>query len=175
MSTGSNDPLDAVKASWRRFLDTYEPLRPDLYRYCRHLTRSPWDAEDMAQETMTRAFASLGIMAEPPSQRLHPLREGTGSLLPLGQLRAREPGLGALVPREHRVSLPRAALVPVDQSLEEVDLRLVSSAGSGPGGSVCIRLFASSANDVLEPCLMALPSEARAPRRRRSAWLAQPR
>jgi RNA polymerase sigma-70 factor (ECF subfamily) len=56
----------AVKASWRRFLDTYEPLRPDLYRYCRHLTRSPWDAEDMAQETMARAFVTLGLMTEPP-------------------------------------------------------------------------------------------------------------
>jgi RNA polymerase sigma-70 factor (ECF subfamily) len=67
MSTGAEDLLGgAVKASWRRFLDTYEPLRPDLYRYCRHLTRSPWDAEDMAQETMARAFATLGIMAEPP-------------------------------------------------------------------------------------------------------------
>ena len=50
----------------RRFLDTYEPLRPDLYRYCRHLTRSPWDAEDMAQDTLARAFVTLGAMAEPP-------------------------------------------------------------------------------------------------------------
>jgi len=48
MSTGVHDLLSgAVNASWRRFLDTYEPLRPDLYRYCRHLTRSAWDAEDM--------------------------------------------------------------------------------------------------------------------------------
>ena len=30
-----------VEASWRRFLDLYESLRPELYRYCRHLTRSP--------------------------------------------------------------------------------------------------------------------------------------
>lgn len=67
MSTESQDLLgDAVKASWRRFLDTYEPLRPELFRYCRYLTRSAWDAEDMAQETLARAFASLGIMAEPP-------------------------------------------------------------------------------------------------------------
>jgi RNA polymerase sigma-70 factor (ECF subfamily) len=67
MSTGVQDLLGgAVKSSWRRFLETYEPLRPDLYRYCRHLTRSPWDAEDMAQEAMTRAFVSLGIMTEPP-------------------------------------------------------------------------------------------------------------
>jgi RNA polymerase sigma-70 factor (ECF subfamily) len=55
-----------IRESWRRFLDTYEPLRPDLYRYCRHLTRSPWDAEDMAQDTMARAFVTLGCMAEPP-------------------------------------------------------------------------------------------------------------
>jgi RNA polymerase sigma-70 factor (ECF subfamily) len=52
--------------SWRRFLDTYEPLRPDLYRYCRHLTRSPWDAEDMSQETLARAFTTLGTLTEPP-------------------------------------------------------------------------------------------------------------
>jgi RNA polymerase sigma-70 factor (ECF subfamily) len=57
---------DAVKASWRRFVLTYEPLRPDLYRYCRHLTRSPWDAEDIAQETLARAFVSLGLVDEVP-------------------------------------------------------------------------------------------------------------
>jgi RNA polymerase sigma-70 factor (ECF subfamily) len=67
MTTGVHDLLGgAVKASWRRFLETYEPLRPDLYRYCRHLTRSPWDAEDMAQETLARAFVTLGLMTEPP-------------------------------------------------------------------------------------------------------------
>jgi RNA polymerase sigma-70 factor (ECF subfamily) len=69
MSTEAQDLLGgAVNASWRRFLDTYEPLRPDLYRYCRYLTRSPWDAEDMAQETMARAFVTLGIMTEPPDK-----------------------------------------------------------------------------------------------------------
>jgi RNA polymerase sigma-70 factor, ECF subfamily len=56
-----------VRGSWHRFLDTYESLRPDLYRFCRHLTRSPWDAEDLAQDTMTRAFVTLGQMGEPPA------------------------------------------------------------------------------------------------------------
>jgi RNA polymerase sigma-70 factor (ECF subfamily) len=56
-----------VRGSWHRFLDTYEALRPDLYRYCRHLTRSPWDAEDLAQDAMTRAFVTLGQMGEPPA------------------------------------------------------------------------------------------------------------
>lgn len=64
----SEDPFDndAVKRPWRQFLDTYEPLRPELYRYCRHLTRSPWDAEDLAQDTLARAFVTLGQMNAPP-------------------------------------------------------------------------------------------------------------
>ena len=45
-----------LRTSWHGFLDAYEPLRSDLYRYCRHLTRSPWDAEDLAQDAMARAL-----------------------------------------------------------------------------------------------------------------------
>lgn len=66
MSTDAPDIREALKESWGRFLDIYEPLRPDLYRYCRHLTRSPWDAEDMAQDTLARAYVTLGCMPEPP-------------------------------------------------------------------------------------------------------------
>ena len=61
-----SDVNDAAKASWQRFLELYEPLRPDLYRYCRHLTGSPWDAEDMAQDALARAFVTLASMTEPP-------------------------------------------------------------------------------------------------------------
>jgi RNA polymerase sigma-70 factor (ECF subfamily) len=56
-----------VRGSWHRFLETYEPLRSELYRYCRHLTRSPWNAEDLAQDAMARAFVTLGQMGQAPS------------------------------------------------------------------------------------------------------------
>lgn len=61
------DLSDTVRASWHRFLDVYEPLRPELYRFCRHLTRSPWEAEDVVQDAMARAFVTLGCLREPPA------------------------------------------------------------------------------------------------------------
>ena len=55
-----------VGQTWRHLLQVYEPLRPVLYRFCRYLTRSPWDAEDLVQDVLARAFATLGGMLDPP-------------------------------------------------------------------------------------------------------------
>ncbi len=43
----SSELSTAVTQPWKCFLETYEPLRPALYRFCRYLSRSPWDAEDL--------------------------------------------------------------------------------------------------------------------------------
>lgn len=56
----------ATQQSWHRFLESFEPLRPDLYRFCRLLTRSAIDAEDLSQETLTRGFAAMGRLAAMP-------------------------------------------------------------------------------------------------------------
>lgn len=60
------DDLAALaRDACRRFSQFFEPLRPELYRYCRHLTRSPWDAEDLAQDTLARALVTLGTQLKP--------------------------------------------------------------------------------------------------------------
>src|SRR5207344_1355600 len=74
MSVQATDPLEALsgeaRRTWHGFLAVYEPLRPELYRYCRYLTRSPWDAEDLAQDALAQAFATLSRMGQaPPNPR----------------------------------------------------------------------------------------------------------
>jgi RNA polymerase sigma-70 factor (ECF subfamily) len=63
---GNTELAAAVSRSWKSFLEVYEPLRPELYRFCRYLSRSAWDAEDLVQDALARAFATLGELHEPP-------------------------------------------------------------------------------------------------------------
>lgn len=60
-----SDLAALARDACKRFGQSFEPLRPELYRYCRHLTRSPWDAEDLAQDTLARALVTLGTMIRP--------------------------------------------------------------------------------------------------------------
>ena len=50
-----------LKAAWHRYIDMLVPLRPGLYAYCRRLTVNIWDAEDLVQDTLARAFARWGV------------------------------------------------------------------------------------------------------------------
>jgi RNA polymerase sigma-70 factor (ECF subfamily) len=53
---------EEIRAAWHRYIDLTSPFRPELHRYCRRLTRNPWDAEDLVQDTLLRAFATLGMV-----------------------------------------------------------------------------------------------------------------
>jgi RNA polymerase sigma-70 factor (ECF subfamily) len=48
--------LDARRVR-RDFLVTMEPHRPQLFAYCRALTGNVWEAEDLVQESLAKAFA----------------------------------------------------------------------------------------------------------------------
>src|SRR5262249_32887764 len=67
---------DDLRAAWHRYVDMLVPLRPDLHRYCRRLAGNIWDAEDLAQDTLVRAFGRWGVtypeVREPPAYLLRP-------------------------------------------------------------------------------------------------------
>jgi len=46
----------SLVSAWHQFLGTLEPIRPDLFRYCRRLTGDLWEAEDLVQETLLKAW-----------------------------------------------------------------------------------------------------------------------
>jgi RNA polymerase sigma-70 factor (ECF subfamily) len=147
-----SEPLASVlRSSWQGFLDTYEPLRSDLYRYCRHLTRSPWDAEDLAQDAMARAFVTLGQMGDAPPyprawlfrvasnlwldqlrrrRREEPLGErdqGATSRDPLTSREAAGTIIGQLSPQERAAVVLKDAF---DLSLEEIAEALSTTTGA---------------------------------------------
>lgn len=142
--------VEAIRGPFQQFTEEFEPLRPDLYRYCRYLTRTPWDAEDLVQDTLVRAFMLLGTSRSAP---VHPkawlFRVASNRWLNLYKQRREEPTaelreathtpvdpkatreaagslVAALAPQE------RAALVlkeVFDFSLEEISETLSTTVG----------------------------------------------
>src|SRR5215472_14009505 len=113
-SSRSAEPslASALRSSWHGFLEAYEPLRSEMYRYCRHLTRSPWDAEDLAQDAMARAFVTLGQLgASPPNPRAWLFRVASNLWLDQVRRRRRErpPGDAPTVEGSTAAVDPRAA------------------------------------------------------------------
>ena len=45
-----------IRSHWFGYLDTVEPVRGDLFRFCHKLTQNIWDAEDLVQETLLVGF-----------------------------------------------------------------------------------------------------------------------
>ncbi|HET9985951.1 MAG TPA: sigma-70 family RNA polymerase sigma factor [Longimicrobiales bacterium] len=63
------DSMDALVGPVRELREEFvamtEPVRPALWRYALRLTGSPWDAEDLVQETLLRAFGRLANFWQP--------------------------------------------------------------------------------------------------------------
>jgi RNA polymerase sigma-70 factor (ECF subfamily) len=98
---------DSVRGSWHRFLDLYEPLRPELYRYCRALTHSPWDAEDLVQDALARAFVTLGCLHQQPPENPRAWLFRVASNLWIDRMRRRREDPG-FVPEATTAQEPRA-------------------------------------------------------------------
>lgn len=96
-----DDLQDDLRAAWHRYIDLLVPLRPTLHGYCRRLTGDLWDAEDLAQDTLLRAFGTLGNMFQPVANpRAYLLRIATN--LWIDTLRRRGSEASAVAEREQR-------------------------------------------------------------------------
>ena len=90
-----NGLRDDLRTAWHRYVDLLAPLRPALHSYCRRLTGNVWDAEDLVQDTLVRAFATLGkIHHEVRKPRAYLLR--TASNLWIDTIRRRGTEAAAL-------------------------------------------------------------------------------
>lgn len=66
--------------SWHQYVTALDPLRPQLFRFCRELTGNVWDAEDLVQETLLKVFANLSqTMYEIRNPKAYLLRMATHS------------------------------------------------------------------------------------------------
>jgi RNA polymerase sigma-70 factor (ECF subfamily) len=78
-----------LRTAWHRYVDALAPLRPALHGYCRRLAGNLWDAEDLVQDTLLRAFGQWGVTAPPiRNPRAYLLRTATNVWI--DQLRRRE-------------------------------------------------------------------------------------
>jgi RNA polymerase sigma-70 factor (ECF subfamily) len=85
---------DVLRASWHRYLDQVQPLRPQLHAYCRRLTRNLWDADDLVQESLLKAFGLLGHIENPiRNPRAYLLRIATNIWIDTLRRRERERAL----------------------------------------------------------------------------------
>lgn len=68
-----------VRELRKRFIDLTEPHRPALWRYCLRLTGSAWDAEDLVQETMLKAFSRLASFGQSLNPKGYLFRTATNT------------------------------------------------------------------------------------------------
>ncbi len=60
-----NNLSNSLRSLERDFKEKIEPYRTDLWRYCYSLTRSPWDTEDLVQDTLLKSFSVIAKLHHP--------------------------------------------------------------------------------------------------------------
>jgi len=63
-----------MRTARRLFDEAVAPYREALWRFCLRLTGSAWDAEDLVQETLLKAFGSLSGLWQPVNARAYLFR-----------------------------------------------------------------------------------------------------
>jgi RNA polymerase sigma-70 factor (ECF subfamily) len=74
------DPIvKETRALHKKFEELIEPHRQSLWKYCRYVAGSPWDGEDLFQETLLKAFATLAQIWHPLAMKSYLFRIATNT------------------------------------------------------------------------------------------------
>jgi RNA polymerase sigma-70 factor (ECF subfamily) len=112
-----------MRTAWHRYVDMLAPLRPVLHGYCRRLAGNIWDAEDLVQDTLLRAFGHLGLVNHDiRNPRAYLLRTATNVWIDELRRRDKEP----IAPMADVDDTPAAATNPARSSeLRDAGARLL--------------------------------------------------
>lgn len=77
--SGYDSIMDETRALQIKFEELVIPHRQALWNYCRYLTGSPWDGEDLFQETLMKAFATLAQIWHPLAIKSYLFRIATNT------------------------------------------------------------------------------------------------
>src|SRR5215813_8406894 len=114
--------------AWHEFLQSLDPLRPDLHRYCRRLTGNIWDAEDLVQDTLLRAFSHLSqLLHNIDNPRAYILRIASNLWIDTVRRRASEADALALEARDARAAGAGGAAGMQAIEVREAGARLMQS------------------------------------------------
>ncbi|WP_221568066.1 RNA polymerase sigma factor [Alkalihalobacillus sp. TS-13] len=69
--------VEDTRSLHRQFEEEIEPYKQDLWNYCRYVTGSPWEGEDLFQETLLKAFAMLPQIWQPLNAKAYLFRIAT--------------------------------------------------------------------------------------------------
>ena len=164
---------DELRAAWHRYLDLLIPLRPSLHAYCRRLARDVWEAEDLVQDTLLKAFGTLGSLYQPVANpRAYLLRIATH--LWIDRLRRRESEAHALAASERPHGEP-----PVDRvAVGEAGARLMQRLAPRERAAVVLKdvfdLSLEETAEVLETTIGAIKAALHRGRERLRAVDAEP-
>lgn len=139
----------ATREAWNRFLELVDPVRPDLFRYCRRLTGNAWDAEDLIQDCLEQAFARLGtIEHDLQSPRAYLLRIASNLWVDRMRRCGREARLLDALPAQDAAGGPGAA-AETDERVRGAANRLLSDLAPQERAAVVLKeVFELSLNEI---------------------------
>ena len=143
------DLSDDLRTAWHRYVDMLVPLRPALHSYCRRLTGNIWDAEDLVQDTLLRAFGQWGVTSpEIRNPRAYLLRTATNVWIDTLRRRERE----ARAPVAHPEHGAAAAANPAASSdVRDAGLRLLQRLSPQERAAVVLKeVFDMSLAEIAE-------------------------